>query len=171
MTNKGNTALHTATSKGYKEIIELLTHQVNHNKLYGFINAKTTSGGTTSLHVAAKNGSLEIVKSLLAHGVIYDLENKKGETALDLTQDKHIADLLTLIKELFKDAKNGNAEIISKLASVESDEFLALTNVRNNCQNTLLQVITANKHKQIAGQLLELLRSSKITRSSGAETL
>jgi ankyrin repeat protein len=68
VTNKGNTPLHTTTSKGSRETIDILLQYVSHNKLNDFINAKTTSGGTMSLHVAAKNGFLEIVKSLLKHG-------------------------------------------------------------------------------------------------------
>jgi ankyrin repeat protein len=50
-TNKGNTPLHTATSKGYKEIVEVLLQHVNRDNLNDFINAKTAASSTTSLHV------------------------------------------------------------------------------------------------------------------------
>lgn len=158
VTNKGNIPLHTATSKGYKEIIEVLLQHVSHDKLKDFINAKTASSGTTSLHVAAQSGSLEVVKSLLKHGAIYDIKNKEGKTPIDLSKDQSVNNLLKLVEELFKDAKKGNAEIINKLKAAKSDEFLAVTNARDDQGNTLLQVAIVNKHKNIASKLLEMLK-------------
>lgn len=158
VTNKGNTPLHIATSKGHREIIKVLLQHVGRDKLNDFINAKTTSGGTTSLHVAAKNGFLEIVKSLLKNGATYNIENKKDKTPINFSKDQGVIDLLKLIEELFEDAKKGNVEIISKLKAVKPDEFVAATNARNNQGNTLLQVAIANKHKNIASKLLEMLK-------------
>ncbi|WP_375316490.1 ankyrin repeat domain-containing protein [Wolbachia endosymbiont (group A) of Colletes cunicularius] len=159
VTNKGNTPLHTATSKGYKEIIEVLLQHVSRDKLNNFVNAKTAAGGTTSLHVAAKNGDLEIVKSLLKHGAIYDVKNKESKTPLDFCKDQNVTDLLKLVEEMFKDVKNGNVKIISKLKAVNPDEFVAVTNARNNQDNTLLQVAIINNHKNIASKLLEILKA------------
>ncbi|XP_067618406.1 uncharacterized protein [Eurosta solidaginis] len=158
VTNKGNTPLHTATSKYYQEIVEVLLQNISRDKLNDFVNAKTTSIGTTSLHVAAKGGSLEVVKTLLKHGAIYNIENKEGKIPIDLSKDQTVTNLLTLIEELFRDIKNGNVESISKLGTVKPDEFLAITNARNNQGNTLLQVAIANKHKNIAGKLLKMLK-------------
>jgi ankyrin repeat protein len=161
--NKCNTPLHTATSKGSREIIEILLQYVSHNKLNDFINAKTTSSGTTSLHVLAKNGFLEIVKSLLKHGATYNIENKEGKTPVNLSKDQSVTGLLKLVEELFRDAKKGNVEITNKLRAIEPNEFLAVTNTRDNQGNTLLQVAIVNKHKNIAR---ELSRDDKETRSS-----
>ncbi|XP_076279318.1 uncharacterized protein LOC143208632 isoform X2 [Lasioglossum baleicum] len=158
VTNKGNTPLHTATSKCYKEIVEVLLQHISRDKLNDFINARTTSGGTTSLHVAAKNGFLEVVKSLLKHGAIYNIENKEGKIPIDLSKDQKVTNLLKLIEELFRDIKNGNVESISKLRAVKPDEFLAITNGRNNQGNTLLQVAIANGHKNVASKLLKMLK-------------
>ncbi|MFP3024484.1 MAG: ankyrin repeat domain-containing protein, partial [Wolbachia sp.] len=158
VTNKGNTPLHTATSKCYKEIVEVLLQHISRDKLNDFVNAKTTSSGTTSLHVAAKGGSLEVVKSLLKHGATYNIENKEGKIPIDLSKDQKVTNLLKLIEELFRDIKNGNVESISKLRAVKPDEFLAITNARNNQGNTLLQVAIANGHKNVASKLLEMLK-------------
>lgn len=158
VTNKGNTPLHVAASKGYKEIVEILLQHVSRDKLKDFIDAKTTVGGTTPLHITAKNGSLDVVKSLLKHGVTYCIKNKEGKTPLDLSKDQNISNLLKLTEELFEDAKNGNVEVIGKLRSVKPDELIAVTKTRNNQGNTLLQVAITNQHKNIASELLEMLK-------------
>ncbi|EZA47545.1 Tankyrase-2 [Ooceraea biroi] len=159
-TNKRNTPLHIATSKGYKEIVEVLLEYVSRDKLNEFINAKTAASGSTSLHVAASNGYLEIVKSLLKHGATYNIENKEGKIPLDLSKYQSVTDLLQLVEELFKDAKKGNIEIISKLKAVNPDEFVAAMYTRNDQGNTLLQVTISNKHMNITSEMLKMLKLS-----------
>ncbi|XP_071636411.1 uncharacterized protein [Temnothorax longispinosus] len=158
VTNKGNTPLHTATSKGYKEIVDILLQHVSHDKLNNFINAKTTASGATSLHVAAKNGFFDVTKFLLKRGAIYNIKNNEGKTPLDLSEDQNVNDLLKLVEEMFKDAKNGNLKMISKLKVIKPDQFIVVTNARNNQGNTLLQVAIANRHKNVAMKLLEMLK-------------
>lgn len=98
-----------------------------------------------SLHIAAaKNGFLKIVKSLLKHGVSYNIENKADETPFDLSKDTNIANLLRLVDKSFKNAKDGNFESIGWLREVKHDEFVCVTNARNNQGNTLLQVPSCN---------------------------
>ncbi|XP_026828523.1 uncharacterized protein LOC105286418 isoform X2 [Ooceraea biroi] len=159
-TNKRNTPLHIATSKGYKEIVEVLLEYVSRDKLNEFINAKTAASGSTSLHVAASNGYLEIVKSLMKHGAIYNIKNKEGKTPLNLSKNQSVIDLLQLVEELFKDAKKGNIEIISKLKAVNPDEFVAAMYTRNDQGNTLLQVTISNKHMNITSEMLKMLKLS-----------
>ncbi|XP_071636387.1 uncharacterized protein [Temnothorax longispinosus] len=158
VTNKGNTPLHTATSKGYNEIVEVLLQHVSHDKLNDFINAKTAASGATSLHVAAKNGFLDVTKTLLMRGAIYNIKNNEGKTPLDLSKAQNVNDLLKLVEKLFKDAKDGNLEMISKLKAIEPEEFVVVTNARNNQGNTLLQVAIVNRHKNVASKLLEMLK-------------
>ncbi len=142
------TPIFYASLKGHANIvIFLLENNANVNV--------ANQEGITPLHVAA---NIEIVKSLLKHGIIYNIENNQGKTPLDLSKDKNIANLLGLVEELFEDAKNGNVGIISKLQAVKPDEFVAVTNARNNQGNTLLQVAIVNKHRNIASKLLETLK-------------
>ncbi|KAK2714432.1 hypothetical protein QYM36_008851 [Artemia franciscana] len=157
-TNKGNTPLHTATSKCNKEIVDVLSENIGRDKLNDFINAKTTVSGTTSLHIAAKNGSLEIVKSLLNHGATYNIENKDGKLPIDLSKDQKVISLLKLIEELFRDIKNCNVESISRLEEIKPNEVLAITNACNNQGNKLLVVAIANGQKNVASKLLEMLK-------------
>ncbi|MCJ7454711.1 MAG: ankyrin repeat domain-containing protein, partial [Wolbachia endosymbiont of Homalodisca vitripennis] len=159
VTNKGNTPLHTAASKGHKEIIEALLQRVSLNKLSDFINAKTIVKGTASLHVATENSFFEAVKSLLKHGAIYNIKNKEGKIPLDLSRDQNITNLLKLVEELFENAKNGNVEIISKLKAIKPDERVAVTNARNDQDKSLVQVAVINKHSNLASRLLEILKS------------
>ncbi|EZA51006.1 Tankyrase-1 [Ooceraea biroi] len=123
-------------------------------------NAKSAASGSTSLHVAASNGYLEIVKSLMKHGAIYNIKNKEGKIPLDLSKYQSVTDLLQLVEELFKDAKKGNIEIISKLKAVNADEFVAAMYARNDQRNTLLQVTISNKHMNITGEILKMLKMS-----------
>jgi ankyrin repeat protein len=160
ITNKGNTPLHIASSKGYREVVEMLLQYVSFDELNDFINTRTTSGGTTALHVAAKNGFLEVVKSLLKHGATYKIENKEGKIPVDLSKDQKVTKLLKLIEEIFRDINNGTVKAISKLRAVKPEEFLAITNARNNQGNALLQVAVDNGHKNVASKLLEMIKKA-----------
>ncbi|MGL9761993.1 MAG: ankyrin repeat domain-containing protein [Wolbachia sp.] len=157
VTNKSNTPLHIAVLKDHKEIVGVLVQHVSNDKLNSFINAGTTSGAT-SLHVAAKNGSLEIVKSLLKHGAIYNIKNKEDKTPIDFSQDQKVTSLLKLVEKLFKGAENSDIEIISKLKAIKPDERMAVTSARNDQGKSLLQVTIINRHQDLASKLLEILK-------------
>ncbi|XP_012144276.1 uncharacterized protein LOC100882592 isoform X1 [Megachile rotundata] len=158
VTNKGNTPLHTAASKNNKEIIEVLLQHVSRNKLIDFINAKTTTSGVTALHVVAKNASVDIVKFLLSHGACYNIKNKEDKTPFDLSNNQDVNNLFILLEKLFIDAKNGNAEIIDNISALNSDEFSAVMNARDNSGCTLLQVAVSNNRKDIAAKLSKMLK-------------
>ncbi|MDE5056991.1 hypothetical protein OZD68_05370 [Wolbachia endosymbiont of Drosophila bicornuta] len=102
---------------------------------------------------------MEVVKSLLKHGAIYNIKNKEGKAPLDLSRDQNITNLLKLVEELFENAKNGNVEIISKLKAIKPDERVAVTNARDDQGKSLVQVAVINKHSNLASRLLEILKS------------
>ncbi|KAL3278401.1 hypothetical protein HHI36_013728 [Cryptolaemus montrouzieri] len=161
ITNKGNTPLHLASSKGYCDIIDALLQYVSADELKDFINAKTTPGGTTSLHIAAQIGFFEVVKSLLKYGGTYNIKNNEGKLPIELCEEQNITQLLKLIEELFEDIKIGDIESICKLKTVKHDAFLAIINTRNSEGDTLLQIATTHGHKNIATQLLEMLKETQ----------
>lgn len=158
ITNMRNTLLYIASSKGHREVVDILLQYVRSDELHDFINAKTTYDGTTSLHVAAKNGFLRVVMSLLKHGATYNIENKEGKTPINLSKDQNVVNFLKFVEQLFEDTKKGNVEIINVFRVLKKDEFLAVTSTRNNQGYTLVQVAIANKHKNIASELLEMLK-------------
>ena len=134
---------------------KLLLEHVTRDKLYEFINAKTTANGTASLHIAAKNGSLDIVKSLLAYGASYNIKNKEGKAPIDVSNNQDINSLIRLIEKLFKDTKNGNVKVIETIEALQPDEFLAATNARNHLGSTLLQVAIFKKRKYITSKIIK----------------
>ncbi|XP_065224497.1 uncharacterized protein LOC135848509 [Planococcus citri] len=164
-TNKGNTPLHIATLKCNTEIVNVLLQRISRDdklKLNDFVNAKTILAGTTSLHIAAKNGSLDIVKSLLNHGAMYNVANNESKTPIDLSTDQQIINLLRLINELFDGAERGSVEAtITRLKAMTSDEFSAVTNSRNSDGKNLLLVANVDGQKKILKALVE--RATKKT--------
>ncbi|UYV81345.1 hypothetical protein LAZ67_20000861 [Cordylochernes scorpioides] len=154
--NKGNTPLHTAAIRGSQEVAEILLKNLHPEKLKDFVNAKTSGRGRTALHVAAERGYIEIALTLLAHGAMFDILDKQGKTPVDLSKDKDIDALLTLMDDLFNDAKAGNMNLIRKLKASKLIWFNALTNGRNYQGNTLFQVAIDNKN--LASKLIALMR-------------
>ena len=158
-TNEGKTPLHIAASKGNEKIVKTLLLNVTRDKLNKFIDAKTFSDGTTSLHVAAQEGFLNIVKILLEYSATYDIKNKQNQTPIDLSKNQNVTHFLKLIEESFENAKNGNIDFISKLKTIEKDELVAIISSRNSNSHTLLQVAIKYKHRDIASNLIELLKN------------
>ncbi|UYV70655.1 hypothetical protein LAZ67_8000180 [Cordylochernes scorpioides] len=101
-----------------------------------------------------------MVRTLLGHRAMYNIPDKNGKTPVDLAKDKDIVALLTLMEDLFKDAKAGNMDLIKKLKVVKPVLFNALTKGCNSQDKTLLQVAIANKNKTLAGHLITLMKQN-----------
>ncbi|WP_410542233.1 FxSxx-COOH system tetratricopeptide repeat protein [Wolbachia endosymbiont of Tetranychus urticae] len=157
--NNGNTPLHIASNKGNTKAVKILLAHVKNkysDKLGQFINTQTTAGETSALHIAS---NIEVTRSLLQYGAVYNIKNKEGKTPLDLAKNDDIRKLLSFTNELFEGVKKGNLQIISKLRSLKADDFIAVTNARNDQGHTLLQVAIANKHRDIATELSKMLKN------------
>lgn len=104
----GWTALLTASSHGYEDIVELLLQRKDIDVEY------EDAQGSTALSWAASNGHLEVVKLLLASGKIEkhrDRENGAGCAALTWATMKGHSEIVELLmKELFSEPSAANEE-------------------------------------------------------------
>ncbi|EGD72854.1 hypothetical protein PTSG_04582 [Salpingoeca rosetta] len=86
--NAGWTPLHEACNHGHLELAELLLKANANVDAKGFEDI-------TPLHDAAMNGHTDVVKLLVKHGADPTLENKDGQTAIDLAdEEEDLRDLL-----------------------------------------------------------------------------
>ena len=94
----GKTSLHTASSRGDVEIVELLLET-------GIdVNAKNRFGWTP-LHLASSKGHIEIVEMLLQDGADRGIKNKFGRTSLDYAVRNNHTEIVRLLvrEETMKD--------------------------------------------------------------------
>lgn len=163
VTKNGNSALHTATACGHKNIVDVLLQHVkktNPRNMRVVINAKTTSTGSTSLHVAVKRGFIDIVRLLLSYGATYNVsDSQSNKPPLAYSTDARITELFRLINEVFACAQNGDLNIINKLKTMLSLDCLAALNAHNTLEQTPIKVATLNKHKVLVGSLVKLLQT------------
>ncbi|XP_017767566.1 PREDICTED: uncharacterized protein LOC108556120 [Eufriesea mexicana] len=157
--SQGKTSLHVATFKGHEQIVKNLLQHVNRDELYNFVNTKTVKTGSTSLHIAAKYNNLKIFQTLLEHGAKYNAKNNNDKTPFSLSTDPDIISLLKLMKELFEDAENGNVRIVNKVKAINSKQFKAVINARNDQGNTLFQVLKNNGDKNTLKMYLDMLKA------------
>ncbi|GFR15221.1 hypothetical protein TNCT_287101 [Trichonephila clavata] len=150
---KGNTPLHIAVSNGHKEIVESLLQSARRDNRNAFINAKTTNRGITALHAAAENGDSKIVTVLLRNGAKYNALTHDGETAIQLSKDQTVIDILKLTDDLFTRVRQGDLEVIEKLRRLEADDFEMVINACDVENQTLLQVANDCGRKKIAEEI------------------
>ncbi|PRD20862.1 UNVERIFIED_CONTAM: Ank3 [Trichonephila clavipes] len=150
---KGNTPLHIAVSNGHKEIVESLLQSARRDNRNAFINAKTTNRGTTALHAAAEKGDSKIVDVLLRNGAKYNAQTHDGETAIQLSKDQTVIDILKLTDDLFTRVRNGDLEVIEKLRRLEAHDFEMVINACDMENHTLLQVANDCGRKKMADEI------------------
>ncbi|GBL86398.1 Serine/threonine-protein phosphatase 6 regulatory ankyrin repeat subunit C [Araneus ventricosus] len=154
---KGNTPLHVASSKGHREVAEILLQSVIGKDLSHLVNYKTTLGGNTALHVAVENSDLDMVKCLLMYCASYDIKNKERLIPVQLSTNQSVCYLLNVIQDIFSKVLEGNSDAITQLKLLNNDNLSIVTRARNSQGHTLLQVAIENKHKSIIHELLQLL--------------
>jgi len=146
----GNTLLHIAAYKGYKEIVAtLLDYARSINYLW--VNAEENVFNDTPLHKASINGHADIVELLLKHGAHVDATSWYGSTPL------HYA------------AYNGHANVVKLLL-----ESCADPSVENNIGKTPADLARERGHIEIANMIenvKELFETLKKGDTSKAEKL
>ncbi|GFS92088.1 ankyrin-3 [Nephila pilipes] len=159
VTTEGNTALHTAAIHGYADIADIIirhTEQHNRSRLNDLINATNAGALSTALHLAA---NVDTATCLLKHGAKFDAKNKLDQTPLDLAGDERVFTLLKTIGDIFDKVLNGTSCVIDRIRELDPEEALAALHARNFHGNTLLQVVLSNNHKDLAKELVELLKT------------
>lgn len=126
-TTSGSHPLHTASTEGYGEIVEILL-KANCNS-----NIKTTKGSITPLYIAAEKGHEHIVKILLKYGA-----------DVNLGIDNNVTPLMAA-------AHRGHLEIIKILI-----EHHALLNVASKEGNQALVIASAHDQYHVVEHLLKL---------------
>ena len=71
----GNAAIHLATEKGYRGVCKVLIDAG------ADVNQRNLSVGWTAVHYAAYEGHTDLLRMLIAHGAIPDLQDSSGDTA------------------------------------------------------------------------------------------
>ncbi|GFY48747.1 hypothetical protein TNIN_63171 [Trichonephila inaurata madagascariensis] len=160
VSNKGNTALHIAVSRGHRDIVEIMLQRAKGSEVKKLLNTRTTISGSGVLNVAAKMGHLKIAKCLLKYGTVYDIINNNFETPWHLASDPLIYEILNDIHDLFSYIKDGNEGAVIILGKKGYDEIEAITGARNSQDHTLLQVAVMNNRRGIAGKLIKIMKES-----------
>lgn len=158
ITNKANTPLHLAVSKGFSNIASQLLKHTDPKKLVDFVNAQTNGTGTTALHIAAKFGLIDIIIMLLSNKAIYDIENYPNQTPLAISKDKNVQTLLKDIHTYFKAATKGHVQVIEQIKLRSTDEIKSIVGTLNRNKCSLLQVAIQNKQMQLANVLVQMMK-------------
>ncbi|KAG0236419.1 hypothetical protein BGW42_003577 [Actinomortierella wolfii] len=151
------TPLHEACVTGHERVAELLIqHHADVNAPGGHLD--------TPLHDAAQNGHVEVVKLLLSHGANVMAKNIKGVTAMDVTDDKEVLELLqrrqALINMITGKNQAGQTLLHRACSSGSYNNVVELLNqgadihARDNAQWTPLHEAALAGHTEIVELLL-----------------
>jgi len=113
----GNTLLHIAAYKGYKEIVATLLDYASSYRL-SWVNEKEYVFNDTPLHKASINGHADVVELLLKHGAYVNATSFYGSTPLHYAAYNGHANVVKLLLESCADpsAKNNKGETAADLA-------------------------------------------------------
>ena len=100
-TNDGNTALHLASNKGDKRIVQLLLRNGAYPNITNQqVRREMTDQGRSALHLAVESGSYETTQVSLNCGANANLKDHNGLLPVDLCTSSDIQDLLELKSNL-----------------------------------------------------------------------
>ena len=89
----GNTALHLAAEKGLRGVCKVLLDAG------ADINQRNSSVGWAAVHYAAYEGHADVLRMLIAHGAIPDLQDKSGDTPETFATEWQNAECVAILRE------------------------------------------------------------------------
>ena len=89
----GNTALHLAAEKGLRGVCKVLLDAG------ADVNQRNASVGWAAVHYAAYEGHADVLRMLIAHGAIPDIEDKSGDTPETFATEWQNAECVAILRE------------------------------------------------------------------------
>jgi len=147
----GNTPMHIASQKGFKDIIkEFLKHQEKNGNMISQINDKNNYGWTP-LHMACQNGSLEIVKVLLEKKADIYIKTNENKNALHISCENGYYEIVNELIEKARILKNDKNYINTYLTVYDNN---VSNNPNNNNGMTSLHIACKKGYTKIVKLLL-----------------
>ncbi|XP_065183795.1 uncharacterized protein LOC135814569 isoform X3 [Sycon ciliatum] len=136
---RNKNSLHFASMSGHAEVVKLLLHAG------ASVDTQGGSKQRTALHYAALSGCVEVAQCLLKAGAKEDTQDKLGFTALNLTDNSEMCNLLknTQSPSLCIAAQGGDIAMARQLLeddSLRSDEKQDLVNQRNEQRHAAIHL-------------------------------
>ncbi|XP_058807209.1 ankyrin repeat domain-containing protein 17-like [Phymastichus coffea] len=155
--NKVISPVYLAAKENQIEIIKLLLENVSLADIADFIDCQQEVN-TTALHAAAMSGNLNIIKVLLRYGATYCSCDSEGRIPLDVSANEEISDFFKFVDKCFDDAKKADVKLINKLNDMQTDDFKAVVNTKNQEGQTLAIVAAKAGAKNIAVFILTSIK-------------
>lgn len=112
----GATGLHWTSQYGHVDVVRfLLASGAN-------VNSRTAHGNTPS-HLACMNGHLAVVQRLYDYGADFQIENNRGQSALDVAESMKRADVVAFIRGVL------SGECVVRLVTLDQHLSLVVSSV------------------------------------------
>lgn len=170
-TGDGQTALHLSLVLRDYRLVQVIMGHAQAN-LFGvdlcrFLDAKTVREGDTALHMAARLGQLDIVKSLVAAGAAYDMENECGLIPAGLAQGEALRRYFRTVNQFATSAMMHDINRMSKI--IEREPSVAYARGHRDGRTALFRAIQVHRILRASGTVRERRRAW--IASGGGETV
>ena len=158
--NEKETPLHLASKRGYFDICKILIEN-------GAILNQYNSENNSPIHYACMNNHVELIKYFLTKDLEVDSKNTYGKTAIDLTKNKEIKELINnyikakekKIKKTLEYSDSKQKNIDSKNSKIKGDDSNA--GKKTLFDKKIIESSNKNKFKKNKTSLISLNKSPR----------